>query len=250
MKTLKMLSLLLALIALALPASAAHGACWTKTSMQPFSHFDAPPDYQCFTVFGSLVAQSHAYARADGPTCAGDAYAWDCSTACEAKGMVAVAVGYDLTTWTDRCEIGDAEYSFHTEIEGFVDLRDADCAGAALGYVEIKSNLLSAPLLVQLHKSAGETQSGALGQIQLALAGFTGTLPIVVQTGIQIWPDFDAIGAAGHKCINIVTLEFRSRAWLQAWANSGLTDIWAEVIAQLEGTSNVSLQMGTCPHQD
>jgi hypothetical protein len=80
------------------------------------------------------------------------------------------AVGKKMEVWqhvpTPGHEIGEVEYHFDLDLQGFADLQDAECAGYAGGSESVavyKDGTLVDKSLLVLTKTAGETKQGALG---------------------------------------------------------------------------------------
>lgn len=178
----------------------------------------------------------------------GSGLAWDLDIGCEAQVRTAAATGIYSERWQDTCKIGDIEFYGHATITGKTNLIDDDCAGAALGYQQIKSNVLDTPIDAVLDKSAGETLAGQLGSLRAGHSGLEVSVPITHGLGEGQYNDNDQDARFGYKCSNFFTIEFKSRAYIKVWANSAFFDLVAAVDASMCGSSAALVMLGTCPH--
>lgn len=224
----------------------AHEACWTRTQQFYLPMRDSPPTYYCYTL--SLASSSSAIAAANGFQSAGSGLAWDIDIGCEAQVQTAAATGIYSEIWRDNCNIGDIELIGHATIHGRANLIDDDCAGAALGFQQIKSNVLGAPITALLTQSSGETAAGQLGSVTAGYAGLEVTVPINSGMGEGNYGDNDQEVGTAYKENNLFTIDMKSRAYIKVWANSGFIDLYALVRASMCGESSASFRLGTRPH--
>ncbi|MAB78549.1 MAG: hypothetical protein CMJ89_04265 [Planctomycetes bacterium] len=242
--TLSSIGLLAALADARMPADG--GACWSQTGQFYDPMTSNPPGYVCYTL-GSMASSSRARARATGLSSNGSGRAWDNDIGCEAKVRTAAATGIYSEAWRNDCDPGEIEFFGSATITGLADLIDDDCAGAAYGYQQITSNVLSAPIAAVLNESAGETNSGELGSVTGALRGLELNLPITHGLGEGRYEDNDADSDFAYKCDDFFTIEFKSRSYMKVWANSPLWDLYAEVKVWMSGSSYAEVYLGTCP---
>jgi hypothetical protein len=223
----------------------AHSACWKMTGQFYSPQTDVAPTYTCW----NGTAQSSAKAIATGHASSGYGLAWDYDIACEAEVRTAAATGIYTVAYKNGCDgPGDIEFFGQAAITGTANLVDDDCAGAALGYQQIKSNVLDAPIDAVLDQSAGETRSGTLGDITAAHKGIEVSVPITYGLGEGQYTDNDQDARFAYKCDNFFEYEKKSRAYIKVWANSGFWDLVAKVECTMSGSASVQAVLGTCPH--
>lgn len=222
-------------------------ACWELTGVFYSPDTDTPPGYVC-TLVGVVTAKSTADAYANGFSSHGSGRAWDSNIGCEAKVRTAAATGLYLEMWRNMCEDeGEIEFFGQAEVSGAANLIEENCAGAALGYQQIRSNILASPIDAVLTESSGETNAGELGDVSGALSGLEVSLPITTGLGEGIYQDNDQDAQFDYECNDLFTLELKSRAYIRVWANSPLIDLFADVRASMAGSSSGVVLLGTCP---
>jgi hypothetical protein len=227
------------------PATA-HDACWERIERVYLPVTDSPPTYYCVILVP--CSTSSAFAAATGFDSKGFGHAWDTEVFCEAQVQTAAATGIFSETWRDSCAVGEVRLSGHTIVAGRAGLIEADCAGAALGYQQITSNIFSTPIDAKLAHSAGETVVGQLGSLKAGHDGLQLTYTITNGLGEGSYADFDQESRFEEKHENTFTINFKSRAYIKVWANSGFLQGQALVRARMGGVSSAVAVLGTRPH--
>jgi hypothetical protein len=225
----------------------AHDACWSRIERVYLPVQDSPPTYQCVNLF-QLVSTSTAQAKADGFTSEGDGRAWDMDIGCEAQVRTAAATGIFFEAYKDYCQVGEVQLTGSTQIQGNANLIGADCAGAALGYQEITSNVLTQPISAALTTSAGETLSGQIGNLQVGQEGLKLGVTIITGLGAGNYRDCDLDHGTVEAQTDLFTYELKSRAYIKVWANSGFLQPDARVRVSMHGSSRSKVILRTRPH--
>jgi hypothetical protein len=151
--------------------------------------------------------------------------------------------------WQNACEApGEVEFEGEVHISGTADLIEEECAGAALGYQMITTNI-AGPLRAALNESAGETTPQELGTVTAAHSGLGVSVPITVGSGVGTYMDSDQDVDAVLVCTDYFTIESKARAYIKVRANSTLIDLFAAVKTNMSSRSTTTIDFVTCPHK-
>jgi hypothetical protein len=231
------------------------GCLWERRSGYPKIHKDDPPKVTKGIAWTGCYSEVDVYAFPN--RCGGTGLAFDALWDNEA-GIVGVAEGYYLDVWEvaagSDCH-GRATLDMALEISGNVDLINPDCAGAALGYVRVESNIMNEPLYVALTQSAGETVPGTLGSgtmgIGIAYVGLGVSLTPTVGTQAISYPEVVREPGFARKCVDTFYVKTKTRAYLRLWANDWAIPpfiAWSEVHGALHGAvKQLSVTLDQCP---
>lgn len=176
-------------------------------------------------IFGeSFTAYNVSVTPGTGPDtlrCDGRGKALDSGFPYEARCQRAVT-GYISRSYqnlsAETCP-GTAYFSGDMRIEGVANLLDADCAAAALGYVQLTSNI-SPEWFVKLDKSAGETVAKKLLGLGFSYTGLSVQIEPMVSYGLGEYHDQDAFSADAFANTDFFTFTSRARTFIGAWANA------------------------------
>jgi len=115
---------------------------------------------------------------------------------------------------------------------GRVNLKDADCAAAALGYIEFSCSIPSANSKTALTSSAGETVPNQLGSLMAGYQGFSGSINISVGSKEGIRCQSPSTAKSGAMRLKYFSHSRLAGCLISVWAN-GL--ISAECDARMKG---------------
>ena len=186
----------------------------------------------------------------------GDGYAADAMPLCDVQAASVGTASY-FEHWVYQGEgRGYAGVAVNLSARGLADLKNADCAAAALGYATFES-LLTPLVDVFLDRSAGETETDALGAISLGykVGGGQGGLniPVTIGRGEGRYPDVDVDqancpGGTGDCCTNEFWLKEQTEGQVRVWADGGwlgldLAECEASMCTCISGT----ITLTECP---
>jgi len=231
---------------LALCLAASSGSAQWKLDDVTYVPFSDSDGQTCTTIFGSVLGWSSASTASNGAYAAAVGQAFDVSLNCDVTAQVG-GTGRYSESWVWKGKKGEGWCKIKADLvtDGVVNLVNADCAAAALGFGEFSSNITPTVVAV-LNKSAGETGSNQLGSVSAAYGGLQGSYNVTVGTGEGSYPDNDTNGTNAQGCHDFFTRQHRARGFMKVWANAGL-DISAECNGQMTATVKSVLILGTCP---
>ncbi|MEC7584172.1 MAG: hypothetical protein VYE77_07625 [Planctomycetota bacterium] len=248
-----------------------HSSKWVLNSTSYEPRTDAPPGVVCRNIFGSVLGRGQAKASSTGTFAHGSGYAWDVSLGCDisvaaaATGLVNRSFRYIVGSVNPGgpstpggptpkpggggtgSSQGEVELWGRVEAAGFANLKDADCAAAALGYAEFKTNITS-PIYAPLHDSVAATGSYSFGSLQAAYSGLGVGINVNVGTGTGHYPDQEQDEIGHADCVNYYFVQHRSRAYIKAWANIGLIGIGASANCRMAARVTSESHLLDCPH--
>jgi hypothetical protein len=210
---------------------------WDLEGFQDLPYFGVHTDTCTSDGFGTATARVDARtSHVDG-----SANAWDNCTGDDVRMMEAGTSSYSMGfqyIGQRQGLIRLAKYS--VQVAGYVHLVDDDCAAAALGFAEF-SPVPGGPIAVGLSKSAGETTSTALGDLEGVYSGLGVNFPIIVTTGEGEYRDENKDSRSGLVFQNnTFSFSARCRGYMEVWANSYLAgtaschgSMWGRIVADI-----------------
>ena len=214
-------ALLTAGLVAAAPAAGAQGT-WTKTYSSYGSSTPEQVEDTC-SWLGIEVSYAEASASSNGYSCSAEGYGWEEVPFCDVTVQtVAVATWHERWTYTGG-GTGTASLEGSVHMEAELILENADCAGAALGFTEFKSNLTE-PIVATLTDSAAETDEGSLGKVSASAYGVGLSVPVTVGYGEGEYPDEDDDAVFAEEETDFVYRKHRSRAFIKLWSNGVFSD--------------------------
>jgi hypothetical protein len=190
--------------------------------------------------FCSLFGQAKAKGEAKGKTVEGSGFANDYCVGDDVRAQVAGTGLFSESYEYIGTKQGAVKWHVNLAINGRVALKDDDCAGATLGYVEYYcTNSPQTGIFALLQHSSAETTSAGLGEVSLAYQGLTVSVSPTVSTGLGTYPDHDQNEDEKDGCLGGFYYRARSRAFVKFWANSILpasSDVEGRMAGNMAGS--------------
>ncbi len=165
---------------------------------------------------------SEASARALPSSIYGFGHAFDDTLMCSGQAAAAhevVQVGQSRYVGVERPTI---EVTVHAQMQGEVDLLNAPCGAAAVGFASYTSNLSASGVVARLTESAAQTDGVQIGAINLNLPGMGASIAVRSGVGEGVYPDFALDSGYYETCgVGVYGYRLRGRAYVKVMANGG-----------------------------
>ncbi len=220
------------------------GVGWSLTTDEAFPDF--PPEQTDWCVWFS---SANAKAQSNGYAASGSGKAYDATLGCDVRVQNA-ATGVRLLAWTycgNECfPKGWGKVKASAKANGVVNLHTSNSAAVAVGYAVVASNLCG-PVNAVIEKSAAETTSGTLGDIEFKIEDVGVTIPVKVSTGTGVYPDSDKDADVGEECTNFVKVKYKSKAYVEFYADEFVFD--GSCDGNMSASGSASVTLGICEEE-